>query len=565
MEQLAERREKEMTSNEEGLKSSNSRPNTRGRARLVVDGLFIFSDGGFCIYSKKIDKGVGDAVKDMINRMRTTTTDEKPVIEKMGPYLVGSLSLPRNYPPYNIVLVTKSVIGMSDLATVLNDILTYLKDVLLVNEPNEEKYVASNRMIKSIWDSDKNIDTQSELCLVPWASEIPVIESDLILQCIRGEYASVTTTEVAIEDVNKIAEIKKKNEYTAVTVEELKNSKDIFDREDSRSIMEVLSDLPQTIKNTVSTQIGKLTGRKFIVTEEILKSTENATLIQAFNRHLVQLNVSSASADAITLNIRNRCIGGEYCSWEGLKPLWRRKSVDEIAHILMGNKNVDILQQCKSAKAQGNIFVMAFIGVNGVGKSTTLSKVAFHLKNAGMKVLLVACDTFRSGAVEQLKRHGERLDMDVYDQGYGKDPSLIAKFGISRAKEGGYDVVLVDTAGRMQRNEGLMTELQKIIRINEPDLSVFVAESTVGNDGEDQLVKFNAALKTTNSSESAPLRGIDCIILTKMDIVDKLVGVPLSLTHRSGIPVSLIGTGQHYSDIQKFNVTKVSKLLVNDF
>jgi len=558
-----------MSSNEDALKSSDSRPNTRGRARLVIDGLFIFSDGGYCIYSKKLDKGVGEVVKDMINRIRIASSDGKALIEKMGSYLVGSQSLPSEYTSYHIVLVTKSVIGMSDLATVLNDILQYLKDLLREFVPISDEYEASNRVVKNIWENDKEVDTPNDLCFVPWASRTPVIDPDLILQCIRGEYnpVTITTGDFVVENETGTtpADNVKKNDFITVTVEETRNSKDIFDKEDSRGIIEIISGLPQIFKDAISNQLGKLTGRKFIVTEEILNTKKNAQIIQAFNRHLVELNVSPAAAEAIILNVRKRCKGGEYDSWSGLKTLWKKKATEEIAHILMGNKSVDVLQQCKSAKAQSRIFVMAFIGVNGVGKSTTLSKVAFQLKNAGMKVMLVACDTFRSGAVEQLKRHGDRLDMAVYDQGYGKDPSLIAKYGISKAKEEGYDVVLVDTAGRMQRNEGLMAELQKIIRINEPDLSIFIAESTVGNDGEDQLVKFNAALKNTNNIDPVPPRGIDCMILTKMDIVDKLIGVPLSLTHRSGVPVALIGTGQQYSDLQKFNVDKVAKLLVNDF
>ena len=134
---------------------------------------------------------------------------------------------------------------------------------------------------------------------------------------------------------------------------------------------------------------------------------------------------------------------------------------------------------------------IVFCGVNGVGKSTSLSKVAYYFKSKGLRVLLAACDTYRSGAVEQLNVHVERLGIDLFQRGYSKDPSDVAYNALKYANENEYDVCLIDTAGRMQNNEGLMRDLVKLVNVNKPDLILFVGEALVGNDGVDQLKEFN--------------------------------------------------------------------------
>ena len=129
---------------------------------------------------------------------------------------------------------------------------------------------------------------------------------------------------------------------------------------------------------------------------------------------------------------------------------------------------------------------MVFIGVNGVGKSTSLAKVAYYLKTKGnLSVMMAACDNFRSGAVEQLMTHAACLDVPVYHKGYKDDPAVIAKEALQEAKSKRYDVVLIDTAGRMQGNEALMRALAKLVHVNQPDTVLFVGEALVGNDSID--------------------------------------------------------------------------------
>ncbi len=176
-----------------------------------------------------------------------------------------------------------------------------------------------------------------------------------------------------------------------------------------------------------------------------------------------------------------------------------------------------------------------------------------------LKVIIAACDTFRSGAVEQLRVHSRRLGVPVFERGYGKDAAAIAAEAIAFAK-GQYDVVLVDTAGRMQDNEPLMRALAKLVNVNPVDLVLFVGEALVGNDGVDQLVKFNKAL--ADLSTSNPPRVVDGIILTKFDTVDTKVGAAISMVYSTGQPIVFLGTGQHYSDLKQLNVANTIKTLL---
>lgn len=193
-----------------------------------------------------------------------------------------------------------------------------------------------------------------------------------------------------------------------------------------------------------------------------------------------------------------------------------------------------------------------FIGVNGVGKSTSLAKVAYYLKTKGnLSVMMAACDNFRSGAVEQLQQHARCLDLPVYQKGYKDDPAVIAKEALAEAKSKRYDVVLIDTAGRMQGNEALMRALAKLVHVNQPDTVLFVGEALVGNDAIDQLTKFNQSL--IDFAVKSP-RSIDGIIMTKFDTVDDKVGTALNMVYTTGKPIVFVGIGQKYPHLKKLNV-----------
>lgn len=185
-------------------------------------------------------------------------------------------------------------------------------------------------------------------------------------------------------------------------------------------------------------------------------------------------------------------------------------------------------------------YVVVFLGVNGVGKTTTIAKVAYKLRNNGFKPLIVAADTFRAGALEQLEIHAGRIGVPLIKGKYGADPAAVAKDGVVHAVKNKYDAVLIDTAGRMHTDRDLMEELRKVVRVVKPNLKILVLDALVGNDAVAQARWFDEAV------------GIDTVILTKVD-ADVKGGSALSIILTLGKKILYVGAGQKYDDLLEFN------------
>jgi fused signal recognition particle receptor len=213
-----------------------------------------------------------------------------------------------------------------------------------------------------------------------------------------------------------------------------------------------------------------------------------------------------------------------------------RSSLSDILDI----EPVDLLENIKTKKP----YIISVIGVNGSGKTTSIAKLVHHLQKNNLSVVLAASDTFRAAAIQQLEEHANKLDVKLIKHDYGADPSAVAFDAIKHAQAKGIDVVLIDTAGRLQSNSNLMDELKKLIRVNNPDFKLFVGESITGNDCTEQAVAFNEAV------------GIDGIILSKADVDDK-GGAAISVSYVTGKPILYLGTGQTYDDLEVFNKKKV--------
>jgi len=243
------------------------------------------------------------------------------------------------------------------------------------------------------------------------------------------------------------------------------------------------------ISSSMTSMFKRLTGTKPLEREDL-----TAALVDMKNL-LVEKNVAHDIAVVICESVCESLIGQACGSFTRVKTLVEDALRSALVRILTPNRPVDVLREVSVAKAERRPYVIVFIGVNGVGKSTTLSKVCYYFQQHGMKVLIAACDTFRSGAVEQLKTHGRRLGVEIFERGYDKDASNVARLAVKHAVAEGQDVVLIDTAGRMQKNEPLMRALAQLVGRCNPDLVLFVGEALAGNDGVDQLVMFNAALE----------------------------------------------------------------------
>ncbi len=190
-----------------------------------------------------------------------------------------------------------------------------------------------------------------------------------------------------------------------------------------------------------------------------------------------------------------------------------------------------------------------FLGFNGSGKTTTIAKVAKMLIDRGKKPVLAAADTFRAASIEQLEVHGKRLDLNVIKHKYGADPAAVVFDARKHAESRGLDVVLADSAGRMHTNANLMDELDKIVRVNKPDLKILVVDSLTGNDVVNQAKEFDRHV------------GIDGFVLTKIDVNEK-GGSIISACYASKKPVLFLGTGQEYDCIEKFEPDEFVKDLL---
>ncbi|KAG0332911.1 hypothetical protein BG004_001054 [Podila humilis] len=306
-----------------------------------------------------------------------------------------------------------------------------------------------------------------------------------------------------------------------------------------------------------------MTGQKEITAESL------EPIMAKMKEHLINKNVAADIAQHLCDSVAKGLVGQTLGSFKSVQAQVKQNMETALKRILTPKTSVDLLRDIAQAQAEKRPYTIVFIGVNGVGKSTNLSKTAFWLLQNNLKVLIAACDTFRSGAVEQLRVHVRNLKaleanavVDLYEKGYGKDSAAIAKEAISSSKITGHDVVLIDTAGRMQDNDPLMRALAKLVSVNNPDKIIFVGEALVGNEAVDQLTKFNAALK--DFSGLANPRHIDGMILTKFDTIDDKVGAALSMTYTTGQPILFVGTGQTYTDLKNMKVSHVVQSLMRE-
>ncbi len=217
-------------------------------------------------------------------------------------------------------------------------------------------------------------------------------------------------------------------------------------------------------------------------------------------------------------------------------------------------EDIDLLALAKQSKDQGQPLAIVFLGVNGTGKTTTLAKLTHLFQKKGFSVVLAASDTFRAGSIEQIEIHANKLGVKVIKHKYGSDSAAVAFDAVSHASAKNVDVVLIDTAGRMQTNKNLMGEMEKIVRVLKriEDLNVitvFVGDSLAGNDAVEQAREFNDSV------------GIDASILTKVD-ADAKGGAAISIAHVTKKPIVFIGIGQNYQDLDAFYPQKFAEKIV---
>jgi len=282
---------------------------------------------------------------------------------------------------------------------------------------------------------------------------------------------------------------------------------------------------------TIKTKIKSLLSKTVVLSEQDLEQ-----ILSDFELELIQSDVAVETAGVIVDKLKERIEDKEIDKGK-ISDFVRQSLKDVLLEILRQEEKTEIIERIKNSEKP---CVIVFFGINGTGKTTTIAKFAKYLMNNKLSVVIAAGDTFRAGAIEQLQKHADALGVKLISHKKGADAAAVIFDAVAHAKARNVDVVLADTAGRMQTNVNLMDEMKKIIRVNKPHLKLFVGDALTGNDAVEQAREFNDAV------------GIDGIILAKLD-ADAKGGCALSITNETKKPILFVGVGQRYEDLQEFD------------
>ncbi len=285
------------------------------------------------------------------------------------------------------------------------------------------------------------------------------------------------------------------------------------------------------------------------VTTIELKSENLKPILSEFKMSLVENDVAYPVAEKISDDLEKRLVGLQVKRLDDRKKIVEENLRQVLLEVMLTGRKIDLLKMADEKRKKKEPLTLMFVGINGTGKTTTIAKVAQFFRDKGYSVVLAGADTYRAGSIEQLEEHGKRLGIRVIKSNYGGDPAAVAFDAVSHDKSHGINVVLIDTAGRMQTNQNLMNELVKVKRVVGPDLTILTVDSLIGNDAVMQAEEFNKAV------------GIDATILTKVD-ADVKGGSALSVTYVTQKPILFIGVGQTYKDLELFNPEKFVNMVL---
>ncbi len=338
-----------------------------------------------------------------------------------------------------------------------------------------------------------------------------------------------------IEEIEKKEEVKKE-EVERVEEKEVKREVEVKEKEEKikeRKLEEVKVEKEKKIgfKEKVSALILK---REVVIDEKKLDS-----ILPELEIILLESDVAFEVVEEISSMLKDRLVGRRKKVGEKLADIVIQELKLIIKDILDRNK-FDFDEYVDNLLKEKRPINIIFVGVNGTGKTTTIAKMAKRLMDRGYSVVIAAGDTFRAGAIEQLEEHANRLGIRLIKHKPGADPAAVIYDAIVHAESKNIDFVLADTAGRMHTKKNLIDQLEKIKRVTEPDLTIFVDESIAGNDAVERARMFNEAV------------GIDGTILTKLD-ADPKGGTAISISYVTGKPILFFGVGQEYDDLVKFD------------
>jgi fused signal recognition particle receptor len=289
----------------------------------------------------------------------------------------------------------------------------------------------------------------------------------------------------------------------------------------------------EKLKSGLSGLVNKITTTE-------LKAENLRPVLSEFRINLIENDVAVPVAERICDELEKRLDGVQVKRLEDRRKIVKENLREVLLETMLTNDKVDLMKTVEKKREKDEPLVIVFVGINGTGKTTTIAKVARFLTKKGYSVVLACSDTYRAGSIEQLEEHAKRLGVRMIKHKYGGDPAAVAYDAVNHAKAHGINVVLIDTAGRIQTNRNLMNELAKVKRVVNPDMTILTVDSLTGNDAVMQAEEFH---KSVN---------IDATILTKVD-ADVKGGSALSVTYVTKKPILFIGTGQEYKDLEEFD------------
>ncbi|MCH8323956.1 MAG: signal recognition particle-docking protein FtsY [Thaumarchaeota archaeon] len=273
--------------------------------------------------------------------------------------------------------------------------------------------------------------------------------------------------------------------------------------------------------------------------EKELKEKDIEDILFELEISLLESDVASEVIDSIKSDLKEKLIGSKVDKNE-IENFVKNSLIQTISSLFEAAGSIDIKQNILAKKDSQEPYIILFVGINGTGKTTSLAKLAYLLQKSKISVVVAAADTFRAGAIEQLKEHINRLNLKLVAQNYGSDPAAVCRDAVLYAKSHKIDCVLIDTAGRMQTSKNLMDQISKINNVVKPDFKIFVGDSLAGNDTVNQAREFYKHIK------------FDASILTKND-ADARGGAALSIVKVTSTPILYVGVGQKYEDLKEFN------------
>ena len=262
-------------------------------------------------------------------------------------------------------------------------------------------------------------------------------------------------------------------------------------------------------------------------------------IINQLEIELLESDMGHSAVMEVITNLKANLIGARVDTRKGLDKIVETVVRRSLQNLLEAGY-WDFDRTIQSFVADSTPLSIMIVGVNGTGKTTTSAKIAHRMTEKGYSVVLAAADTFRAGAIDQLSAHADRIGVRCIKSQRGGDSAAVSRDAIESAKAKGDDIVIIDTAGRMQNKANLMEELKKIHRITKPHLVIFVADALAGNDAVTQAKEFQRILN------------FDGVALCKLD-TDAKGGAALSIAHATGRPIVLAGVGQEYGDLQDFD------------